>query len=61
MPMFSDAPVEMGMSEATDDDPRRACRATPTISGCSTRPFPVDADPFTINNVIYAITSFERT
>ena len=60
VPMFSDAPVEMGMGEyvdvilarlAGDADYQRMFKAA----------YPDDKDPFTLKNVIYAITSFERT
>ncbi len=60
VPMFSDAPVEMGMGEYTDEILARLSRDA-DYQRMFKAAYPDDKDPFTLKNVIYAITSFERT
>jgi len=60
VPMFSDAPVEMGMSAYTDEILARLSR-DPSYQKLFKAAYPGDANPFTLKNVMYAITSFERT
>ncbi len=60
VPMFSDAPVEMGMSEATPEILSRL-QGDANYLSLFRKAYPNDPDPITIKNVINAITSFERT
>ena len=60
VPMFSDAPVEMGMSENSDEILARLSRDD-DYQKMFKAAYPADHDPFALKNVIYAITSFERT
>ncbi|HEY2745102.1 MAG TPA: cytochrome c peroxidase [Polyangia bacterium] len=58
--MFSDAPIEMQMGEYTDEVLARLSRDA-NYQRMFKAAYPNDRDPFTINNVINAITCFERT
>ena len=60
VPMFSDAPVELGVSDAVDTITARL-KADPAYVRLFTAAFPGDANPYTIGNVVAAIASFERT
>ncbi|HXU71807.1 MAG TPA: di-heme enzyme [Polyangia bacterium] len=60
VPMFSDAPVEMGMGEYTDEILARLSRDD-NYQQMFKAAYPDDKDPFTLKNVMYAITTFERT
>jgi cytochrome c peroxidase len=60
VPMLSDAPVEMGMGEFVDEILARLS-IDPDYQRMFKAAYPGDKDPFTLKNVIYAITSFERT
>ena len=60
VPMFGDAPIELGMSEAVDDILGRL-RGDPMYRKMFGDAYPGDNDPFNIANVVKAIGSFERT
>ncbi len=60
VPMFSDAPIEMGMSETIDAILARLSSDT-NYQKLFRDAFPGEHDPVSLKNVIYAITSFERT
>ena len=60
IPMFSDQPIELGLSGNRGrvlDDLRRE----PRYGDLFENAFPEDSDPFTFDNVVRAIASFERT
>ena len=60
VPMFSDAPVEMGMGEYSGEILARLSRDA-DYQRMFKAAYPDDKDPFTLANVIFALTSFERT
>jgi cytochrome c peroxidase len=60
VPMFGDAPIELGLAEAVPATLGRLS-ADPMYPKLFKSAFPRDKDPFTIQNVIDAIASFERT
>ncbi len=60
VPMFAEAPVELGMTGHEDEILGRL-RAEPRYAGLFARAFPGDADPFTLDRVVKAIATFERT
>ena len=60
VPMYGDHPVELGLQRpgtALLDRLRRGHKYQPLFADA----FPADRDPFTIDNVVKAISSFERT
>ncbi|MBL9101995.1 MAG: di-heme enzyme [Myxococcales bacterium] len=60
VPLFGDDPVELGM-RGREDELIDRLRAEPTYARLFADAFPDDADPFTLNNVSRALTSFERS
>jgi len=60
VPMFSDAPVELGMSNFVDDALGRV-KADAKYAPLFTKAYPGQVDPVTLNNVTMAMTSFVRT
>jgi len=60
VPMFGDAPVELGMA-GKEEVLLQRLRAVPVYRGLFAAAFPEMADPFSIANVAKAIASFERT
>jgi cytochrome c peroxidase len=59
LPMFGDAPVELGLTSAGMVTDRLA--ALPDYRRRFGRAFPSDPDPISLANVVRAIASFERT
>ncbi|MFN7938245.1 MAG: di-heme enzyme [Bryobacteraceae bacterium] len=59
VPIFGDAPIELGMTGKEELLIRRL-KADPTYRKQFPAAFPTEADPFTIANVTKAIASFER-
>lgn len=60
VPLFGEHPVEMGMA-GMEEELLRRLRAEARYLPLFTKAFPGTADPFTIDHVIQAIASFERT
>jgi cytochrome c peroxidase len=60
VPMFGDAPIELGMSEAVDTILGRL-RSDAMYRQMFTAAYPGESDPFNIANVVKAIGCFERT
>jgi cytochrome c peroxidase len=60
VPMFGEAPVELGMT-GKEDLLLKRLRAAPPYGKLFAAAFPGERDPFTIGNVTKAIASFERT
>jgi cytochrome c peroxidase len=60
VPMFSDAPVELGMSNAVDDALARV-KSDAKYPPLYAKAYPGEADPFTLANTINAMTSFVRS
>ncbi len=59
-PMFGVAPVELGMTDREDEILQRF-KDDASYQALFQDAFPEDPDPYTIDNVIKAIASFERT
>ena len=60
VPMFAQAPVELGMT-GHETEVLDRLRAEPRYTGLFARAFPDDADPYTIDRVVKALATFERT
>jgi cytochrome c peroxidase len=60
VPMFGETPVELGMAGQEVELVNRL-RAERVYGSLFTDAFPDEADPFTVLNVTYALSSFERT
>jgi cytochrome c peroxidase len=60
VPMFGDTPIELGMADHTDAI-LGLLQADPTYDALFADAFPDDKAPYTIDNVVKAIASFERT
>lgn len=60
LPMFGEAPVEMGLA-GREDALLATLRADPVYQGLFRLAWPADADPFTLERVVQAIASFQRT
>lgn len=60
LPMFADAPVELGL-RGRENVVLAALRSEPVYRDLFPRAFPGSADPFTIPNIARAIACFERT
>ncbi len=60
VPMFSDSPIEMQMGEYVDEILARLA-GDANYQRMFKAAYPNDHDLFTLKNVMYAITSFERT
>lgn len=60
VPLFADAPVELGLG-GMENVLLDRLRADATYVSLFAEAFPDDADPFTIDNLTSAIASFERT
>lgn len=60
VPLFNEAPIEMGMSGREPEVLARLARV-PLYAELFARAFPDDADPVTIANASRALASFERT
>lgn len=60
VPMFGDAPIELGLGDLADAAVARL-RADPMYQQMFAEAFPAQSNAFNIQNVIYAIASFERT
>jgi cytochrome c peroxidase len=59
VPIFGDAPVELGMK--APDEVEQRFRAVPRYVELFAAAFPDDAQPITMDNVAKALASFERT
>jgi cytochrome c peroxidase len=60
MPIFGEAPVELGMAGREDELVARI-RAEPRYQALFPRAFPDEPDPFTVGNVTIALATFQRT
>lgn len=60
VPMFAEAPVELGMTGHEAEILGRL-RDEPRYTELFARAFPDDADPYTIDRVVKALATFERT
>ncbi len=60
VPMFSREPVELGLSGLKDDLLARL-RAEPRYAALFPRAFPEATEPFTVQNVVRALATFQRT
>lgn len=60
LPMFGELPVEMGLA-GREHELMDRLRADARYQGMFPDAFPEDSDPFTVDNVIKAISAFERT
>lgn len=60
VPMFGDSPIELGLANAVDAMLQRL-QSDPMYPPLFKAAYPKDAQPFSLNNVINAIASFERT
>ena len=60
VPMFGEAPVELGLAGREDELVQRL-RDEPLYPPMFAAAFPADADPITITNIVRAIASFQRT
>lgn len=60
VPIFGSEPIELGMKGKEDELVARL-RATERYQSLFPRAFPDDVDPFSIGNLVRAISAFERT
>ncbi len=60
IPMFGEHPVEMGIT-GSEDAVLARFRADPQYRELFTAAFPDQSDPFTFNNIVLALASFNRT
>jgi cytochrome c peroxidase len=60
VPMFGDKPVELGL-RGKEELLLERLRAEPRYQQLFPRAFPGEADPFSVTNVVRAISAFERT
>lgn len=60
VPMFGEAPVELGLA-GQEDAMLARLRAEPMYTDLFPRAFPDDAAPITLDHVVKAIATFERT
>jgi len=60
VPMFGEVPVELGLA-GLEDELLQRLRDEPIYQDLFPSAFPDDADPFTLDNVVKAIATFERT
>lgn len=58
-PMFGDSPVELGLVDEADTISRIA--GDPTYEDLFTAAYPDQADPLTLDNIVKALASFQRT
>jgi cytochrome c peroxidase len=59
-PMFGENPVELGLA-GMEQEMLQRLKAEPTYGVLMKEAFPQDADPFTLQRVVQALASFERT
>jgi cytochrome c peroxidase len=60
VPMFGRKPVELGLS-GREDELLERLRAEPRYTALFPRAFPGEVDPITVQNVVRALSAFERT
>jgi cytochrome c peroxidase len=60
VPMFGEAPVELGLA-GKEDELLARLRAEPVYQALFPEAFPGGADPFTLDHVLKALGAFERT
>ena len=61
LPMFEDTPVELGLGGLAQSALLDRFRSDPRYQRLFAEAYPDDADPFTLDNLVKALTSFVRT
>ena len=61
LPMFGDTPVELGLGGLPQSDLLGRFSSDPRYQRLFAEAYPDDADPFTLDNLVKALTSFVRT
>lgn len=61
VPMFGEEPIELGLSSLTEDELLDRLKVEARYQKLFPEAFPQDGDPFSVSNVVKAISTFERT